>query len=239
MGSSPSIPRHQSRVASLRFRLSSTWAAESVPVVLILRGEPAIPKTREGGRLLVVSGFAPRGSAALIRSLARGSQSCPAFPRGAIRYALAEHEKTTGDRKRARRPDDQRRYEIAVETVVANLSHAALFNRTDSRLAILTGNKTRGFLRRPSVTRWESAIGHRRVRPCVDTATRMVLDVSLSDTGEKRDRHDPSSPSSPRGSWHGPSESWEEDPIGELRRIVEMDGMRVPRHAFPSSSRLF
>lgn len=37
-----------------------------------------------------------------------------------IRDALAEQENTTGDRKRERRPDDQRRYEIAVETVVAN-----------------------------------------------------------------------------------------------------------------------
>ena len=41
-----------------------------------------------------------------------------------IRDALAEHEKTTGDRKRERRPDDRRRYEIAVETVVSNLSHS-------------------------------------------------------------------------------------------------------------------
>ena len=64
-----------------------------------------------------------------------------------IREALAEHEKTTGDRKRERRPDDRRRYEIAVETVVSNLSHVALFDRTDSRLAILTGNKTQGFTR--------------------------------------------------------------------------------------------
>jgi hypothetical protein len=39
------------------------------------------------------------------------------------------------------------RYEIAVETVVANLAHSALFNPSDSRLAILTGNKTRGFNR--------------------------------------------------------------------------------------------
>ena len=36
-----------------------------------------------------------------------------------IRDALDKHEKTAGDRKRARRPDDQRRYQIAVETVVA------------------------------------------------------------------------------------------------------------------------
>jgi hypothetical protein len=64
-----------------------------------------------------------------------------------IRAALDKYEKTTGDRRRARRPDDQRRYEIAVETVVANLAHAALFNWTDSRLAILTGNKTQGFTR--------------------------------------------------------------------------------------------
>jgi hypothetical protein len=64
-----------------------------------------------------------------------------------IRDALDKREKTTGDRKRARRPDDQRRYEIAVETAVANLAHAALFNPSDSRLAILTGNKTQGFTR--------------------------------------------------------------------------------------------
>jgi hypothetical protein len=64
-----------------------------------------------------------------------------------IRVALAEHEKTTGDRKRERRPDDQRRYEIAVETVVANLAHSALVNPSNRRLAILTGNKTRGFTR--------------------------------------------------------------------------------------------
>jgi hypothetical protein len=30
---------------------------------------------------------------------------------------------------------------------VANLAHAALFNSSDSRLAILTGNKTQGFTR--------------------------------------------------------------------------------------------
>jgi hypothetical protein len=64
-----------------------------------------------------------------------------------IRDALAEREKTTGDRKRERRPDDQRRYEIAVETVVSNLAHSALFSPSDKRLAILTGNKTRGFTR--------------------------------------------------------------------------------------------
>jgi hypothetical protein len=39
-----------------------------------------------------------------------------------IRDALDKHEKTSGDRRRARRPDDQRRYESAVETVVANLA---------------------------------------------------------------------------------------------------------------------
>jgi hypothetical protein len=64
-----------------------------------------------------------------------------------IRDALAEREKTTGDRKRERRPDDQRRYEIAVETVVSNLAHSALFSPSDKRLAILTGNKSRGFTR--------------------------------------------------------------------------------------------
>jgi hypothetical protein len=64
-----------------------------------------------------------------------------------IREALDKHEKAAGERKRTRRADDQRRYRIAVETVRANLSHAALFNRTDSRLAIPTGNKTQGFTR--------------------------------------------------------------------------------------------
>jgi hypothetical protein len=64
-----------------------------------------------------------------------------------IRDALDNHEKTNGDCRRARRPDDQRRYEIAVETVLANLAHSALFNATDKRLAILTGNKSRGFTR--------------------------------------------------------------------------------------------
>jgi hypothetical protein len=64
-----------------------------------------------------------------------------------IRDALDKHEKDAGERQRARRPDDQSRYEIAVETVVANLAHSALFNPSDSRLAILTGNKTRGFTR--------------------------------------------------------------------------------------------
>ena len=80
--------------------------------------------------------------------MAGRSGSRAALPRGRyLRDALDKHEKTTGERRRARRPDDQRRYEIAVETVVANLSHAALFNPTDSRLAILTGNKTQGFTR--------------------------------------------------------------------------------------------
>jgi hypothetical protein len=65
----------------------------------------------------------------------------------AIKEALHKHEKGTGERKTARRPDDQRRYEIAVETVIANLAHSALFSATDKRLAILTGNKTRGFTR--------------------------------------------------------------------------------------------
>jgi hypothetical protein len=64
-----------------------------------------------------------------------------------IREVLDKQEKAVGERKRTRRPDDGRRYEIAVETVVANLAHSALFNRTDSRLAILTGNKTQGFTR--------------------------------------------------------------------------------------------
>ena len=63
------------------------------------------------------------------------------------RDALGKHEKDNGARRRARREDDQRRYEIAVETVVANLAHSALFNVTDKRLAILTGNKPRGFTR--------------------------------------------------------------------------------------------
>jgi hypothetical protein len=61
--------------------------------------------------------------------------------------ALGGHENAAGERQRARRAADQRRYEIAVETVVANLAHSALFKPSDSRLAILTGNKTRGFTR--------------------------------------------------------------------------------------------
>ena len=64
-----------------------------------------------------------------------------------VRDALDGHENAAGERQRARRADDQRRYEIAVETVVANLAYSALFNPSDSRLAILTGNKTRGFTR--------------------------------------------------------------------------------------------
>ena len=64
-----------------------------------------------------------------------------------IREALDRHENAAGERQRARRADDQRRYEIAVETVVANLAHSALVSRSDSRLAILTGNKTQGFTR--------------------------------------------------------------------------------------------
>jgi hypothetical protein len=64
-----------------------------------------------------------------------------------IGEALNNHENAAGERQRARRPHDQRRYEIAVETVVANLAHSALFKASDSRLAILTGNKTRGFTR--------------------------------------------------------------------------------------------
>ena len=64
-----------------------------------------------------------------------------------IGKALDKHERDAAERKRARRADDQRRYEIAVETVVANLTHSALFNTSDRRLAILTGNKARGFNR--------------------------------------------------------------------------------------------
>jgi hypothetical protein len=52
-----------------------------------------------------------------------------------IREALDEHEKAAGERKRTRPADVQRRYEIAVETVVANLAHSALVNPSDSRLA--------------------------------------------------------------------------------------------------------
>ena len=64
-----------------------------------------------------------------------------------VREVLDKHEKAAGGRQRARRADDQGRHEIAVETVVANLAHRALFTTTDKRLAILTGNKTRGFTR--------------------------------------------------------------------------------------------
>jgi hypothetical protein len=63
-----------------------------------------------------------------------------------ISEVLNKHDSAAGGRQRARRADDQRRYQIAIETVVANLAHSALFN-PDSRLAILTGNKTRGFNR--------------------------------------------------------------------------------------------
>ena len=68
-----------------------------------------------------------------------------------IREALDKHEKAVGGRKRTRRLDDGRRYEIAVETVVANLAHSTVFNASDRWLAILTGNGTRGF------TRYENA----------------------------------------------------------------------------------
>jgi hypothetical protein len=64
-----------------------------------------------------------------------------------LREVLDNHEKAAGERQRERRVGDQRRYGIAVETVVANLAHSALINPSDSRLAILTGNKTRGFTR--------------------------------------------------------------------------------------------
>ena len=64
-----------------------------------------------------------------------------------IGEALDQYEKSNGERRRARRELDQRRYEIAVETVIANLAHSALFNTSDKRLAILTGNKSRGFTR--------------------------------------------------------------------------------------------
>jgi hypothetical protein len=64
-----------------------------------------------------------------------------------IREALDKHGKAAGERKRKRKVGDQRRYEIAVETVVANRVHSVLVNRSDSRLAILTGNKTQGFTR--------------------------------------------------------------------------------------------
>jgi hypothetical protein len=68
-----------------------------------------------------------------------------------VREVLDKHEKAAGERQRVRRVGDQRRYGIAVETVVANLVHSALVNPSDSRLAILTGNKSRGF------TRYENA----------------------------------------------------------------------------------
>jgi hypothetical protein len=68
-----------------------------------------------------------------------------------IREALDKQEKAVGKRKRKRRLDDGRRYEIVVETVVANLAHSTVFNASDRWLAILTGNGTRGF------TRYENA----------------------------------------------------------------------------------
>src|ERR1700733_3836508 len=68
-----------------------------------------------------------------------------------VREVLDKHEKAAGGRQRARRADDQGRHEIAVETVVANLAHSTVFNASDRWLAILTGNRTRGF------TRYENA----------------------------------------------------------------------------------
>jgi hypothetical protein len=64
-----------------------------------------------------------------------------------VREVLDKHEKAAGGRQRARRADDQGRHEIAVETVVANLAHSTVFNASDRWLAILTGNRTRGFTR--------------------------------------------------------------------------------------------
>jgi hypothetical protein len=65
-------------------------------------------------------------------------------------HSSCTHEsRLTHQRKRVL--DDRRRYEIAVEAVIANLPHSTVFNSSNRWLAILTGNGTRGF------TRYENA----------------------------------------------------------------------------------
>ncbi|RFB78316.1 hypothetical protein [Methylovirgula sp. 4M-Z18] len=60
-----------------------------------------------------------------------------------VKAALAQLEKGNSKRERARKPNDQRRYDDMVESTVANMAHSVLFRTTDRRLAILTGEDRR------------------------------------------------------------------------------------------------
>lgn len=61
-----------------------------------------------------------------------------------IRSAVLDAEAASGARLRKRRPVDERHHGDAVEVVVANLAHAVVMPPETGRLALLTGNGTRG-----------------------------------------------------------------------------------------------
>jgi hypothetical protein len=80
-----------------------------------------------------------------------------------IKDAVDKHEQTVGDRRRARRLDDQRRYEIAVETVVANPAHSALSP--------------------PSTNVWRSSLATRRAASRATTTTPSGSPLRASGSG--------------------------------------------------------
>ena len=88
-----------------------------------------------------------------------------------IRASLEAFEVTSGSRKRKRRAVDQRHFETAVVSVVANLSHAVLMPPATGRLAILTGNGLEG------ATRYDNRALGKPLRGTLDRLEEMgVLD---------------------------------------------------------------
>jgi hypothetical protein len=60
---------------------------------------------------------------------------------------IAQYERETEARQRQRRPVDQTRHLMAIEVTVCNLAYAVLMPPETGRIALLTGNGTRGFTR--------------------------------------------------------------------------------------------
>jgi hypothetical protein len=60
---------------------------------------------------------------------------------------VAAHEQEAGARKRARRPEDRKHHETAVEAVVANLAYEVVRPSETGHMAVLTGNGPNGFTR--------------------------------------------------------------------------------------------
>jgi hypothetical protein len=57
---------------------------------------------------------------------------------------VAEHEKHTGARQRARRPDDERHHVGRIETIVCNLAYAVLLPPETGRIAVRLGHGAKG-----------------------------------------------------------------------------------------------